>query len=84
MPDLTNRPTLHLKDDPVHGLNTAIQHPLESAAALIEEYMAAEPVQQDVCPHCGRSTYKSLVERNTHLALDETVKKLRRFAAMKG
>jgi hypothetical protein len=97
-----------MKDDPFHGLITAIadmlrlpiarpeadrlkraadwflQNPLESAAALIEQYMAANAPAKDTCSHCGRTTFKSQQDHNTHLALDETVQKLRRFAALKG
>lgn len=74
--------TRRMKDDPVHGLNTAIacllthrecpvnspeatrlksavewwiQNPLEGAAALIEEYMAANSPAKDTCSHCGRT-----------------------------
>jgi hypothetical protein len=58
------------------------QHPLESAAALIEEYMVTNAPAKDTCSHCGRTTFKSQQDHNTYLALDETVKKLRRFAAL--
>jgi hypothetical protein len=46
--------------------------------------MAANAPAKDTCSHCGRTTFKSQQDHNTHLALDETVQKLRRFAALKG